>query len=130
MPDRSFGVRRVDKTAGQRPFSVGADWLNSAMSSRPVEHQHPVVDFAQRLHSRLDSLADVPLTSMAQLEKREVLLELTQSAAQLEMLRLRLLVETEQSEATVDSGARSAADWLAIESRHLAGPSVFAAEEP
>ena len=66
------------------------------MSSQPVDHQHPVVDFAQRLHSRLDSLANVPLMSMSPSEKREVLLELAQSAAQLEMLRLRLLAEAEQ----------------------------------
>jgi hypothetical protein len=87
------------------------------MSSQPVDHQHPMVDFARRLHSRLDSLADVSLRSMGPSEKREVLLELTQSTAQLEMLRLRVLAETEQSEATGDSGAASAADWLAIESR-------------
>ncbi len=89
------------------------------MSSQPVDHQHPVVDFAHRLHSRLDSLVDAPLVSMHPSEKREALLELAQSAAQLEMLRLRLLVETEQSESTVDSGARTAADWLAIESRQV-----------
>ena len=64
------------------------------MSSQPVDHQHPVVDFARRLHSRLDSLADVPLMAMSPSEKREVLLQLAQSSAQLEMLRLRLLVET------------------------------------
>src|SRR3954470_19383699 len=89
------------------------------MSSQPVDRLHPVVDFAQRLHSRLDSLVDVPLTSMTPEQKRRVLLELAQSATQLEMLRLRLLVEAEQSEATVDSGARSAADWLAIEIRQV-----------
>jgi hypothetical protein len=89
------------------------------MSSQPIGHQHPVAGFAQRLHSRLDSLADVPLWSMSPSEKREALVELAQCTAQLDLLRLRMLAEAEESDATVDSGARSAADWLAIESRQV-----------
>lgn len=89
------------------------------MSSQSVDHLHPVVDFAARLRSRLDSLADASLMSMTSEQKRDVLVTLTQSATQLETLRLRLLLEAEQCEATVDSGAASAADWLAIETRHI-----------
>src|SRR6478672_12307541 len=79
----------------------------------------PVVDFAQRLTSRLDSLAEVPLMSMAPAQKREALVALTQGEAQLATLKLRLLAEAEQSEATVGSGAATAADWLAIETRQV-----------
>jgi hypothetical protein len=89
------------------------------MGSQSVDHQHPVAGFAQRLHARLDSLVDVPLWSMSPGEKREALLDLGQCAAQLDLLRLRLLAEAEESDATVESGARSAADWLAIESRQI-----------
>ena len=39
--------------------------------------------------------------------------------AQLDALSLRLLADAEQSEATVDSGAATAADWLAIETRQV-----------
>ncbi len=89
------------------------------MSSQPVEHQHPVVDFAQRLACRLDSLVDVPVMSMSARDKREALVGLAKSRARLEALSLRLLAEAEQSEATVASGAATAADWVAIETRQV-----------
>ena len=90
------------------------------MSSQAVDHsEHPVVDFAHRLHDRLNTLAEMPLLSMTPEQKRDALVSLTQDVAQLEALRLRLLLEAEQSEATVDSGARSAADWVAIETRQV-----------
>ena len=57
--------------------------------------------------------------SMTPEQKRDALVSLTQDVAQLEALRLRVLAEAEQSEATVDSGARSAADWLAVETRQV-----------
>ena len=40
------------------------------MSSQPIDHQHPVVDFGDRLIARLHSLADVPLLSMTPDDKR------------------------------------------------------------
>ena len=90
------------------------------MSSQSIDHsEHPVVDFAHRLHDRLNSLFQVPLMSMTPAEKRDALVSLTRDVAQLEALRLRLLLEAEQSEVTVDSGARSAADWVAIETRQV-----------
>jgi hypothetical protein len=79
------------------------------MSSQPVDHLHPVVDFTQRLSARLDSLAQVSLMSLDPEDQREVLVELAKCRAQLESLQLRVLVQAEQSEATVASGARSAA---------------------
>lgn len=90
------------------------------MSSQPVDHhRHPVVDFAERLTKRLDSLAEVPLMSMTPAQKRAVLVAIARGEAQLETLKLRLLAEAEQSEATVDSGAGTAADWLAIETHQV-----------
>ena len=90
------------------------------MSSQPVDHhQHPVVDFAERLSCRLDSLAQAPLLSMTPAQKRDTLVALSRGAARLETLRLRLLAEAEQSEATVESGAATAADWVAIETRQV-----------
>ncbi len=89
------------------------------MSSQPVDRLHPVADFAHRLVSKLDSLASTPLWSMTAEEKRDALVTLAQGLAQGEALRLRLLAEAEQSEATVESGAGSAADWVAVETRQV-----------
>ena len=87
------------------------------MSSQSVHRLHPVTDFAQRLVARLDSLADAPLMSMTNAEKRDALVTIAQGRAQLDALELRLLAEAEQSGATVDTGAATAADWLGIETR-------------
>ena len=89
------------------------------MSSQPIEHLHPVLDFAHRLVSRLDSLADAPLMSMRPEDKRAALVTLAQGRAQLDALALRLLADAEQSEATVESGAGTAADWVAVETRQV-----------
>ena len=51
------------------------------MSSQPIEHLHPVLDFAQRLVSRLDSLADAPLMSMRPEDKRAALVTLAQGSS-------------------------------------------------
>ena len=62
------------------------------MSSQAVDHsEHPVVDFAHRLHDRLSTLAEMPLLSMTPEQKRDALVSLTQDVAQLEVLRLRVL---------------------------------------
>ena len=89
------------------------------MSSQPVEHLNPVVDFAHRLVSRLDSLTDAPLMSMRPEDKRAALVTLAQGRAQLDALALRLLAEAERSEVTVESGAGTAADWVAAETRQV-----------
>jgi hypothetical protein len=89
------------------------------MSSQPVDHLHPVVEFVQRLAVRLDSLAEVPLLSLAAQDQRQALVELARCRAQLESLQLRLLAHAEESEATTETGARSAADWVAIETRQV-----------
>jgi hypothetical protein len=89
------------------------------MSSQPIDHLHPVVDFAHRLSSRLDSLAEVPVLSLPLQDQRDTLVELAKCRGQLEALQLRLLVQAERSEATVNSGTASAADWVAIETRQV-----------
>src|SRR4051794_18124661 len=89
------------------------------MSSHPVEHRHPVVDLVQRLSARLDSLARVPLLSLPPQDQRELLVDLAKCRTQLDNLHLRMLAEAEQSQATVESGAASAADWVAIETRQV-----------
>jgi hypothetical protein len=43
------------------------------MSSQPVEHLHPVVEFADRVTVRLEKLADQPLFSMTPAQKRTAL---------------------------------------------------------
>ena len=89
------------------------------MSSRPVDHLHPVADFAQRLSWRLDSVAEVPVWSMPPEQQRAALVTLAKAEAQLGALKLRLLAEADRSDATSEAGAGSAADWLAIETRHV-----------
>ena len=89
------------------------------MSSQQVDHLHPVVDFAQRLSARLDSLAQVSLLSLPPDDQREVLTQLAKCHSQFDTLQLRLLAQAEQSEATTDSGAATAADRLAIETRQV-----------
>src|SRR6478735_1065543 len=89
------------------------------MSSQPVDHLHPVADFAHRLTERLDSVARVPLWSMSPEQQRDALTTLTHAQGQLDALRLRLLAEAELSGATTETGAGSAADWIAVETRHV-----------
>ena len=89
------------------------------MEHQPIEHSHPVVEFAQRLVARLDALTSVSTSSMSPAEKREALVIVSQGAAQLDALQLRLLADAERSEATVDAGAGSAADWLAVQTRQV-----------
>ena len=89
------------------------------MSSQPVDHLHPVLDFAHRLRERLDSVAKVPLWSMTQEQQREALTTLAHAEAELDALKLGLLAEADRSGATSDTGANTAADWIAVETRQV-----------
>ena len=89
------------------------------MSSQPVDRLHPVLDFAHRLRERLDSVAKVPLWSMTSEQQREALTTLAQAQAQLDALKLRLLAEADRSGATTETGAGTAADWIAVETRQV-----------
>ena len=92
------------------------------MSNQPDEPtrrglEHPVAAFAERLTSRLDELAGFSLTSMEASVKRETLLALATARAQLDALQLRLLSEAETSQACLETGAATAANWVAVETR-------------
>jgi hypothetical protein len=89
------------------------------MSSQPIEHHHPVVDFTERLSTRLDALADVSVSSMTEGEQRDVLVKLSKCRAQLDAMQLKVLAQAELSEATTDTGAATAADWLAVETQQV-----------
>ncbi len=81
---------------------------------------HPVAVFVERLRTRLDELdrpSARPVWAMTPAEQRRVLTDLAVAQAQLDALRLQVLGEAERSGATEDSGARSAADWVAVETR-------------
>ena len=89
-------------------------------SSRDEGHQqHPVTDCARQLTGLLDGVAEVPLLSMSAEEKRRTIVELARGRAQLQALELRLLADAERSEATVTSGAPTAADWVAVQTRQV-----------
>src|SRR6476469_5775585 len=98
----------MNRTAGQRPLPVSGRCFDGVMSSQPVDHLHPVLDFAHRLTERLDSIARVPIWSMSPEQQRDALTTLTHAQAQLDALKLRLLAEADQSSATTQTGAGSA----------------------
>ena len=91
----------------------------SAAPSEWVPARPAVVEFTHRLHARLDDLAEAPLMILTPEQTRETLVALTQAEARMEALRLRLLAVAEASEATVSSGAATAADWVAVETRQV-----------
>lgn len=74
---------------------------------------HPVAVLAQRLSEQLDeAMAGPPVWSMASGEQLATLTLLAKVEAQLDALRLGVLVESERSGAALATGASSAADWL------------------
>ncbi|GAB3664998.1 hypothetical protein GCM10027596_30390 [Nocardioides korecus] len=95
------------------------------MSSHPHDDPtgapaHPLVDLVDRLRTRLDRLTGPgarPVWGLTDPEKRHVLVELAAITNQLDAVRLDVLAEAERTGATDASGARSAADWVAIETR-------------
>ncbi len=89
------------------------------MSSQPVDHLHPVADFAQRLSDRLDSIARIPVWSMPPEQQRDTLITLNKTQAQLDALKLHLLAESDRGGATTRTGANTAADWIAVETRQV-----------
>ena len=80
---------------------------------------HPVTDFAARLCARLEALttSPVPVWSMSSEEKQQALRALATAHAQLDGLRWELLAETDRDPAALGAGDRSAADWVARETR-------------
>src|SRR5687768_2156971 len=89
------------------------------MSSQLQDRTHPVAAFAGRLSARLDELADVSAWTMRHDEQRQALKALAKAEAQLTALRMRVLAVADRSGATEASGAATAADWVAIETRQV-----------
>ena len=92
------------------PLADPSEWV----PSRPA-----VVEFTGRLHADLDDLTAAPLMILTPEQTRETLVELSRAQARMEALRLRLLAEAETSEVTVSSGAPTAGDWVAVETRQV-----------
>ncbi len=75
---------------------------------------HPVTDFATRARRDVEQARESrSLWSMTATEKQQALLDLTALQAQVESLRLELLVEAERAGDCTAEGDRTAADWLA-----------------
>ena len=93
------------------------------MSSHPHDDPtgavpHPLVDLVDKLRPHLDRLTGStarPVWGLSDPEKRHVLLELAAITNQLDSIRLAVLAEADRSGACEASGARTAADWVAIE---------------
>lgn len=78
---------------------------------------HSVTHFATRLRTRLDELVEAPTWSMTKDDKQQALRDLAVAAAQLESLRLRVLVDAERDGDVIEPSDRSVADWVARETR-------------
>lgn len=89
------------------------------MSSQTIDRVHPVFAVARRLSAELDRLAAVPVWSMGAEDLRSALAAIARDEAQLAALRLRVLAEAERSGAAAASGASTAADWVAVETRQV-----------
>ncbi len=79
--------------------------------------EHPVAVFAQALSAGLDDLVGVPLLSMEAAAKRETLVALATARAKFDALVLRLLADAEACQACTETGAATAAAWLAVQTR-------------
>lgn len=84
-----------------------------------VAQCHPVADFADRLLARLEGLrqSPVPVWSMSPQDKQHTLTTLATAQAQLEAMRLEVLLAADRDEAAIDPGDRNAADWTARATR-------------
>ena len=89
------------------------------MSNHPNARTHPVRAFARQLTVRLDQLAPTVVWSMSPADQRDTLIELTKAQSQLAALELRVLAEADRSGATDTEAARSAADWLAVQTQQV-----------
>jgi hypothetical protein len=115
-------VHGPGKTAGQKTKTVGGRCFDRPMSSQPNDpgnRVHPVADFGPRLCSRLEFLATTPTWSMTPQETRQALRDIARGQAELEALRLRVLLEADRSGATDEAGAQDAAAWVAVETRQV-----------
>lgn len=82
---------------------------------------HPIADFASRLHTALDDLAQATAWSMSPDEQRAALVQLTRGLARVEELRLRVLVAADRNDVGADDAAVSTGAWLAARTRRPRG---------
>ncbi|MFC6286191.1 DUF222 domain-containing protein, partial [Nocardioides sp. GCM10027113] len=95
------------------------------MSIRPLHPMHPVLACTEAIGKELDLVAEVDPAYMRTEDQAAALVELTALASRVEELKLRVLASAD--EVALDSGARSAAAWLANATRTDAGPALGAA---
>jgi hypothetical protein len=86
---------------------------STSTGSPPAATGHPIVEFTDRLRRRLGELAETAAWSMSPAEQRAVLVDLHRAGAQLEELRLRVLVAGDRADIAADSAATSTGSWLA-----------------
>ena len=94
------------------------------MSIHPLHSEHPVRACARVIGDALDAVADVDPAFMTSRDKAAALRELTVAVERLAGLRLRVLAGAD--DVALDHGARSAAAWLAHETRADLGPTLAA----
>ncbi|MFC6320657.1 DUF222 domain-containing protein [Nocardioides sp. GCM10027113] len=95
------------------------------MSIRPLHPTHPVLACTEAIGKELDLVAEVDPAYMRTEDQAAALVELSALAARVEELKLRVLASAD--EVALDSGARSAAAWLAHATRTDAGRALGAA---
>ena len=82
---------------------------------------HPIADFAERLHTALNDLAQAPAWSMSPDEQRDALVQLTRGVARVEELRLRVLAAADRNDVGAEDAAVSTSAWLAARTRRPHG---------
>ena len=87
------------------------------MSSQTIDRVHPVLAVDEQISAALTRASSAPVWSMTPAEQLEALRTFARIGAQAESLRLQVLAEAERSGAVVASGASTAADWVAVETR-------------
>ena len=82
-----------------------------------LDPTHPVAAAVAAVRAELGSVAGTPVWSMSASEAGESLVAVTQLAAQVAQLQMRLLAHAERVEVGADVGATSAANWLAHQTK-------------
>src|SRR5680860_778273 len=78
---------------------------------------HPIVRCSGRVVDAIAAVAGTPAWSMTPAEQRTALVDLTRAQARLCELRLRVLASGDNNSIGADTGASSAASWLAHATR-------------
>jgi hypothetical protein len=87
------------------------------MTTAPHSYAHPVSSVVASVRGELGSVAGTPVWSMPPEELGSTLVAVTELAAQVAQLQLRLLAQAERVGIGQEVGATSAANWLAHQTR-------------